>query len=140
LKLVKMVKVIQKNKVVILLNGRYAGKKAVIIETSEGDAERKHGYAVVAGVARYPLKVTRGMGKKKIAKRSKVKPFVKVINHSHMLPTRYKFEGSELKSAVKKDNVVDPAQRSNVRKEVKKIFETRYKSGENKWFFEKLRF
>jgi len=135
-----MVKVIQKNKVVILLNGRYAGKKAVVVETSEGDAERKHGYAVVAGIARYPLKVKRGMGKKKIAKRSKVKPFVKIVNHGHILPTRYKFEGSELKGAVKKDTVVDPAQRSTVRKEVKKIFESRYKSGENKWFFEKLRF
>ena len=29
------------------------------------------------------------MGKKKVAKRSKVKPFIKVINYTHMMPTRY---------------------------------------------------
>lgn len=29
------------------------------------------------------------MGKKKVAKRSKVKPFIKVINYNHMMPTRY---------------------------------------------------
>jgi len=29
------------------------------------------------------------MGKKRIAKRSKVKPFVKIINYNHFMPTRY---------------------------------------------------
>jgi hypothetical protein len=31
----------------------------------------------VAGIERYPRKVTKGMGKKRIEKRSKVKPFIK---------------------------------------------------------------
>lgn len=43
----------------------------------------------VAGIERYPRKVTKSMGKKKIAKRSKVKPFVKVVNFNHVMPTRY---------------------------------------------------
>ncbi len=29
------------------------------------------------------------MGKKKIAKRSKIKAFVKVFNYNHLMPTRY---------------------------------------------------
>merc|ERR1719230_1522008 len=35
------------------------------------------------------LKVTKNMSKKKIAKRTRVKPFVKYINYNHLMPTRY---------------------------------------------------
>ncbi len=31
------------------------------------------------------------MAKKKIAKRSRVKPFVKLINYNHIMPTRFEF-------------------------------------------------
>ena len=58
------------------------------LDHDEGTKDRPYGYAVVAGVERYPLKVTRSMGKKKLAKRSKVKPFVKIVNYNHMMPTR----------------------------------------------------
>ena len=37
-------------------------------------------HALVAGIDRYPRKVTKKMSKKKIQKRSKVKPFLKVSN------------------------------------------------------------
>lgn len=40
--------------------------------------ERPYPHAIVAGIERYPRKVTKGMGKKRIEKRSKVKPFIKV--------------------------------------------------------------
>ena len=36
--------------------------------------ERPYPHAIVAGVDRYPRKVTKGMGKKRIEKRSKVRP------------------------------------------------------------------
>ena len=49
---------------------------------------------------RYPLKVTKKMGKKKMAKRSKVKPFVKVCNFNHMMPTRYSIDVAMEKSVV----------------------------------------
>ena len=35
-------------------------------------------HALVAGIDRYPRKVTKKMSKKKVASRSKVKPFLKV--------------------------------------------------------------
>lgn len=44
--------------------------------------------AAVAGIDRYPRKVVRAMGKKKLEKRNKIKPFVKVINFNHIMPTR----------------------------------------------------
>lgn len=52
------------------------------------DTVRPYSHALVAGVERAPLKVTKRMSKKRIAKRSKLKPFVKVVNYSHLMPTR----------------------------------------------------
>lgn len=85
-----MGKFIKSGKVVLVLNGRYAGKKAVIVKNyDDGSTDKPYGHALIAGVARYPLKVTKRMGKKRTAKRSKVKPFVKVVNYNHLMPTRF---------------------------------------------------
>ena len=42
----------------------------------------------MVGIDRYPRKITRAMGAKKTAKRSKLKPFMKCINYTHLMPTR----------------------------------------------------
>ena len=48
----------QPGKVVILLTGRFAGKKAVIVKNNDdGAAGRSYGHAVVVGLAREPRKV-----------------------------------------------------------------------------------
>ncbi len=103
-----MVKIMKGQKVVIVLAGRYAGRKAVIIKVQfsshfiqsmpvyfvflqshdEGSTERGYGHALVAGIARYPRTVTKRMGKKKQARRNKIKPFVKVVNYNHLMATR----------------------------------------------------
>jgi large subunit ribosomal protein L27e len=56
----------------------------------EDNNEKKHpfGHCIVAGIERYPLKVNKGMSEKIIKKRTTIKPFVKVINHNHIMPTR----------------------------------------------------
>ena len=36
-----------------------------------------------------PLQITKRMPEKKIQKRSSIKPFFKVVNYSHVMPTRY---------------------------------------------------
>jgi large subunit ribosomal protein L27e len=46
----------------------------------------------VAGVERAPLKVSKSMSKKLVAKRSRVKPFIKVVNYNHIMPTRYSID------------------------------------------------
>jgi large subunit ribosomal protein L27e len=125
---------------VIVLNGKYAGKKAVIVKQfDDGTESRPYPHAIVAGIESYPLKVTKSMGQKRVAKRSRVKPFVKVINYSHMMPTRYALE-AELKSVVTVDSFKDSTVRKAAKDGVRKVFEEKYLSGKNKWFFEKLRF
>ena len=83
-------KIMKAGRIVILLAGRRAGKKAVIVKQfDEGKKGKTFSHALVAGVERPPLKVTKKMSKKKIERRSKCKPFVKVVNYNHILPTRF---------------------------------------------------
>merc|ERR1712244_86571 len=85
-----MGKVMKSGKVVLVLGGRFAGKKAVIVKNyDDGTGEKPYGHALVAGIDRYPRKVTRKMSKKKLKMRSKIKSFVKVLNYNHLMPTRY---------------------------------------------------
>lgn len=68
-------------KVVLVLSGRYAGRKAIIMKNfDDGTSDKQYGHAMVAGIDRYPRKVHKRMGKQKIHKRSKIKPFIKVLN------------------------------------------------------------
>ncbi|GFS03306.1 60S ribosomal protein L27 [Elysia marginata] len=84
-----MGKFMKSGKVVLVLGGRFAGRKAVIVKNyDDGTPERPYGHALVAGIDRYPRRVTRSMGKKKLKQRSKVKSFVKVYNFNHLMPTR----------------------------------------------------
>jgi len=136
-----MVKVYKPGKVAIVLQGRQAGKKVVVIkQLDEGTKERPYPHAVVAGIERYPRKVTKRMGAKKLQSRSKVKPFIKVVNYSHLFPTRYALELESLKGAVSADTFKEPSQREDAKKTVKKLFEEKYTAGKNKWFFTPLRF
>lgn len=57
----------------------HADRQVVVIKQhDEGTKEHSFPHVIAAGIERYPLKVTKSMGAKKLAKRSKVKPFVKV--------------------------------------------------------------
>merc|ERR1711994_465355 len=132
---------IKSGRVVILTAGKYAGKKAVVVkESNEGTQDRLYGHSLVAGIDRCPRKVTKSMGKKKIAKRNKMKPFVKVVNFSHLLATRYSVDIAINKETVNKEALKDATQKRRARAHVKKVMEDRYKSGKNPWFFQKLRF
>ena len=69
-----MGKFLKPGKVVIVLAGSNAGRKAVIIKAFDsGLSGRKFGHCIVAGIDRYPRKITKRMSQKKI-QRSKIKP------------------------------------------------------------------
>lgn len=74
-----MGKIMKNGKVVLVLSGRYSGRKAIILKTfDDGTPDKQFGHALVAGIDRYPKRVTRRMNKAKIHKKSKIKPFIKV--------------------------------------------------------------
>ncbi|CXI94147.1 60S ribosomal protein L27, putative [Plasmodium berghei] len=114
-----MGKLLKPGKVVIMLNGRRAGKKAIIINTYEGQTrERPYSYCLVAGIEKHPLRVTKKMSKGKIIKRSKVKAFVKYINVNHILPTRYQVANDFDIKSLASDDIL---RSKNKKKEIKKL-------------------
>ncbi|RNF25878.1 ribosomal protein L27 [Trypanosoma conorhini] len=132
-------KFLKPGKVVIVTSGRYAGKKAVIVQNTDSKSkERPYGHSLIAGMKKYPKKVVRGMSKRTIERRSRVGVFLRVVNHKHFLPTRYNMDLSkELRGRI---NVSDAAKKSKSKQLVRKLFQARYNAGGNRWFFQRLRF
>ena len=101
-----MVKFYKPGKIVIVLNGRYAGKKGIIVKSNyESVRDRKYPHCMVVGISNGPRKAT----KKNLARlQAKIKKlesqenssdkvktlksfgvFIKTYNMSHLLATRY---------------------------------------------------
>mmetsp|Transcript_16197 Transcript_16197/g.48644 ORF Transcript_16197/g.48644 Transcript_16197/m.48644 type:complete len:148 (-) Transcript_16197:77-520(-) len=123
-----MGKFIKPGRIVVLLNGRYAGRKAIVAKVfDDGSRSRPFGHALVAGVDRAPLKVTKTMGKKKIAKRTRVKPFCKYVNYNHMMPTRYMAPAEISPPTMVTDQQMDSADgRVEAKKGLKKMLQEKF--------------
>ena len=121
-----MVKFYKPGKIVVILNGRYAGRKGVIVKSNyESVKDRKFPHCMVVGLSKGPKKPT----KKNIAKmQAQIKQlessdkenaadrvkrlksfgiFIKTYNMSHLLATRYtlKDDLSIAKSVAKIDEL-----------------------------------
>ncbi|MQM22040.1 hypothetical protein Taro_055087 [Colocasia esculenta] len=125
----KMVKFLKPNKAVIVLQGRFAGRKAVIVKNfDDGTRDRAYGHCLVAGIYKYPKKVIRKDSAKKTAKKSRVKAFVKLVNYNHIMPTRYTLD-VDLKDVVTPDVLQSKDKKVTACKETKARFEERFKTG-----------
>ena len=121
-----MVKFYKPGKIVVILNGRYAGRKGVIVKSNyESVKDRKYPHCMVVGLSKGPKKPT----KKNIAKmQAQIKQlessdkenaadrvkrlksfgiFIKTYNMAHLLATRYtlKDDLSIAKSVAKIDEL-----------------------------------
>ncbi|KAJ0771256.1 putative ribosomal protein L27e [Helianthus annuus] len=135
-----IMKFLKPNKAVVVLNGRFAGRKAVIIKQfDDGTRDRPYGHCLVAGISKYPKKVIRKDSAKKTAKKSRVKAFIKLVNYNHIMPTRYTLD-VDLKDVVTVDALQSRDKKVTACKETKARLEERFKTGKNRWFFSKLRF
>mmetsp|Transcript_11412 Transcript_11412/g.20839 ORF Transcript_11412/g.20839 Transcript_11412/m.20839 type:complete len:148 (-) Transcript_11412:48-491(-) len=125
-----MGKFIKAGRVVVLLQGRYTGKKAIVVKTfDEGSKARPFGHCLVAGVENPPRKVTKKMSKKKITKRSHIKPFVKYINYNHMMVTRYQIPAEIDSKALVTDAQMDtPDGRKDAKKQLKELLQEKFAS------------
>ena len=117
----------KKGRVVILLAGRRSGKKAVVIkQIDEGKKNRKFGHALVAGIERSPRKITRRMSSKKIDRKTKIKPFVKFVNYTHLLATRFTVKDDfDFKNIVTEEALETPETRKEAVKALKGKLEER---------------
>ena len=135
-------------KVVVMLSGRYAGCKAVVLKVHESSDDRKAKGAkarntlIVCGLSSPPKAVTKKTlkanlkleGEKKtaadkaVAKRQRVKTFVKQVNFTHVMPTRYNVDLHEdLSMHVASDKALEGAEeRQQLRKTLKDILDQKY--------------
>ena len=134
-----MTRFVKPGRVVLMTNGRFAGRKAVVVQCQDQKTkERKYGHALVAGVKKYPKRVVRGMSKRRIARRSHVGAFLRIVNQKHCFATRYNMDLSkELRGKL---SVADATRKNKSRRLLQKVFQARHNANSNRWFFQKLRF
>lgn len=162
-----MKKFLKPGRVVVLLAGKHAGKKAVVLKANyEGARDKRFRHCLVAGLARYPRPVTRRMAADRVQRRLRLQPFVRYVNFAHIMPTRYHLADQldvralvrdfDAHAALKKDveKARDPLAnadfRADFRKQVKTALEAKYsaldinssapEASELRFLFKPLRF
>ena len=135
-------------RVVVMLTGRYAGCKAVVLRVQEGSdsvkakGSKARNQLIVCGLSEAPKSVTKKTlkanakleGDKKAAadkaveKRRRVKTFVKQVNFTHVMPTRYQVDLHEdlSKLVPSEDGLKDAKERKELRQKFKDILEGKY--------------
>ena len=156
-----MVKFYKQGKIVVVLNGRFAGRKGVIVKSNyESVKDRKYPHCMVVGLSKGPKKPT----KKNIAKlQAKIKKlessenpgdkvkrlksfgiFIKTYNMSHLLATRYTLKDDlgiaksvskidELDRKLKEDKIaIENKEKSKKEENAKELEELRTNYGKAK--------
>merc|ERR1719473_2320545 len=73
------------------------------------------------------LKIHKNMSKKKIAKRTRIKPFVKYCNYNHLMPTRYQVPSEMgVQSFVSDQQMDTPDGRVEAKKFFKKVIQEKF--------------
>merc|ERR1712086_138652 len=146
---INMGKIMKRGRIVILLAGRRAGIKAIIVkQNDDGKKDKKFAHALVCGIERSPKRVTRSMNAKKIERKSRMKPFIKYVNYNHLLPTRFMVKDDfEFRAAVTEDIMNNRETRKSTLAQLKNDFQARYMKNEGaekqvnaNFLFSKLRF
>jgi large subunit ribosomal protein L27e len=114
-------------RVVIVLRGKYAGRKAIVVKSTDKvqGSGRNFGRALVAGIDKYPRRTLMKHTKKQISQRLSTTAFVKEINYNHLFPTRYNFD-SDLSNIKGMNEASDPARKRGLRLRLRKIFNEKY--------------
>ncbi|OHS95010.1 ribosomal protein L27e [Tritrichomonas foetus] len=137
---------IQPGRLVILLNGRHAGKKGIVLAVyNEPTEARKYPHCVVLGIEKAPKKLTKDMPQETLVKRTQVKCFLKTVNFNHVLLTRHVVKpDDDLFNKIKPDTVVasmqDAAEKKAQLEATAKVLRQKYLNNKLPWLFKPLQF
>lgn len=125
--------IFKQNMIVVITNGRLAGKKAVVI----GQLDEQN--LVVAGINRTPTKSEDYMPAWMTRRNSKFLTFIKKINMDHVLATRYKADIglSKFEAA---SAVANLETKKTTNEEVNSIMKAAFEENKAKWLFTALKF
>lgn len=138
-------------RIILILNGRHAGKKGIIVENRIQSKNLSFNSVIVLTIKSSPKKITRKKSETSTKKNSSIKIFFKALNKNHILPTRYFVDLNEEQQTLianislnlfklKSDDETSKCLYSELKWKVENIFIDKYFSGKNKWFFKKLNF
>ena len=127
-----------------MLQGRHAGKKAVVLNVYEPTADRKYPHAIVLGLEESPKKLLKSMPQEVLVKRTQVKSFIKVVNVNHLLLTRHLVKEDDLLKKIDVEKTIsamkEPAQKKERLTAINAILRQKFLNGRLEWFFKKLAF
>ncbi|KAI5145886.1 large subunit ribosomal protein L27e [Nematocida parisii] len=123
----------EKETVVILSKGKYAGCKGVIVD---GIKKGEHfEYVTIVGMCKLPAPVTENMTERQKKRRESVKCFVKKMNIRHLMSTKYKMENVFDKMQLA--DISDMSEKVELLREVEKLFKAAYSNNASHWVFKK---
>ena len=136
---------VQPGRLVILLNGRHAGKKAVVVAVYENPTDaRKYPHCVVLGIEKSPRRLSKDMPQEALVKRTQIKCFLKTVNFNHILLTRHLVKDDDLFNKIKPDALVssmqDAAEKKAQLDSAAKVLRQKYLNNRLAWLFKPLRF
>lgn len=124
-----------KEEAVLIIKGRHAGKKAVIIDDIASSKGRK--VVTIAGLEKTPTPITEDMTAKQKKGKSTLRAFVKTMNIRHIIATRYTmenvFNGLEIR------DLSEVSERVEMVQEVEAMFKKAYEANPTHWVFKKQR-
>ncbi|KAH9387188.1 large subunit ribosomal protein L27e [Nematocida major] len=124
---------LEKEKVVLLSKGRYAGCKGVILDDlKKGD---KYEYVTVVGISKAPRPVTENMTERQKNRRESMKCFVKRMNVRHIMATKYTMENVFDKLEIV--DVTDMSEKVEMLREAERLFKGAYANNPSHWIFKK---
>mmetsp|Transcript_61 Transcript_61/g.89 ORF Transcript_61/g.89 Transcript_61/m.89 type:complete len:141 (-) Transcript_61:3895-4317(-) len=135
----------QTGRIVVLLKGKYAGRKAIIYDKLNSKKDKKNPDKVyLFGIKNYPKRIIRKMNFERKIRKSNVKIFFRKVNSRHVFLTRYIFDGIDSLNALFEQNLISISKNLKFDSAKKKLFNNVFTdiflSGRNKWFFKKLKF
>lgn len=124
--------IFKQNMIVVITNGKLAGKKAVVV------SEPKDNMLVVAGVMRVPVESPDYLPEWQKRRNTKFATFIKKISMKHVLATRYKadvgFKGANAES------VENLQSRATLNNSANQILRDAFDNKKAKWLFTSLQF
>lgn len=122
------------NTIAVVLKGRFAGKKGVVVSASEDGRK-----ILVAGIEKMPRPVTDDMSERKKSRLSRMSVFIRNYNSRHLLATRYR--GDVGFGVIDFSKTFDDLESKKLSIDaIKKAFVSANKQKKAPWLFEKLVF
>lgn len=125
--------IFKQNMIVLITNGRLAGKKAVIVKELENDM------LVVAGISRTPSESADFLPSWQKRRNEKFVSFIKKINTKHVLATRYKADVG-LDMLTVDESLENINTKTTLNTEANKILKSAFEAKKAKWLFTQLKF